>query len=138
MVDTAKICRSRACAIDISYHRHRLETDRCQPGRVASDARRAIVQGAAPMIDWWSETDHAILECLRETGPMSPEDLSHRTGLSVGEITAFLAMLVREGRVRVRMVELAQEEGNRLNWQGMSLRGRDAHGRRGSSDAGWR
>src|SRR6266542_6851725 len=59
---------SRACAIDISYHRHRLETDRCQPVRVASDARRAM----APMIDWWSETDHAILECLRETGPMSP------------------------------------------------------------------
>ena len=74
----------------------------------------------APMIDGWSETDHAILECLRETGPMSPDDLSHRTGLSVGEITAFLAMLVREGRVRVRMVELAQEEGTRLNWQGMS------------------
>ena len=72
------------------------------------------------MIDWWSETDHAILECLLATGPMSPEDLAHRTGLSVGEITAFLAMLVREGRVRVRMVELTQEEGHRLSWQRMS------------------
>ncbi len=72
------------------------------------------------MIDWWSETDHAIVECLRASGPMSPEDLSHRTGLSLGEITAFLAMLVREGRIRVRVVELTQEEGNRLNWQRMS------------------
>ncbi len=72
------------------------------------------------MIDWWSETDHDIVECLRAAGPMSPEDLSHRTGLSLGEITAFLAMLVREGRIRVRVVELTQEEGNRLNWQRMS------------------
>jgi len=72
------------------------------------------------MIDWWSETDHDIVECLRASGPMSPEDLSHRTGLSLGEITAFLAMLVREGRIRVRVVELTQEEGNRLNWQRMS------------------
>ena len=72
------------------------------------------------MIDWWSETDHDIVECLRASGPMSPEDLSHRTGLSLGELTAFLAMLVREGRIRVRVVELTQEEGNRLNWQRMS------------------
>lgn len=69
------------------------------------------------MIDWWSETDRAILECLRATGPMSPEDLSHRIGLSVGEITAFLGMLVREGRVRVRMVELTREEGNERSRQ---------------------
>ena len=58
------------------------------------------------MIDWWSETDDAIVECLRASGPMSPEDLARRVGLSVGETGAFLAMLMREDRVRVRIVEV--------------------------------
>jgi DNA-binding Lrp family transcriptional regulator len=65
------------------------------------------------MIDWWSETDGAIVECLRATGPMSPEELARRIGLSVGEISAFLAMLVREDRVRIRTVELTPEEERR-------------------------
>lgn len=65
------------------------------------------------MIDWWSETDHAILDCLRAIGPMSPEDLSRQTGLSEGEIGAFLSMLVKEGRIRIRVVELVPEEVNR-------------------------
>ncbi len=62
------------------------------------------------MIDWWRETDHAILDCLLATGPMSPEDLSRRIGLSAGETSAFVAMLVREGRLRIRLVELVEEE----------------------------
>jgi len=65
------------------------------------------------MIDWWSETDEAIVECLRAGGPMSPEEISRRVGLSVGDVTAFLAMLVREERVRIRAVELTPEEESR-------------------------
>jgi len=64
----------------------------------------------ASTIDWWSETDHAIVECLRASGPMSPEELAGRIGLSVGEVSAFLAMLARENRVRIRIVELTPEE----------------------------
>jgi DNA-binding Lrp family transcriptional regulator len=69
------------------------------------------------MIDWWTETDHAILECLLAAGPMSPEDLSHRIGLSPGETSAFVAMLVREGRIRIRLLELTQEEAHGLDAQ---------------------
>jgi DNA-binding Lrp family transcriptional regulator len=65
------------------------------------------------MIDWWSETDRAIVECLRASGPMSPEALAARIGLSVGEVGAFLAMLARENRVRMRIVELTPEEESR-------------------------
>ena len=61
------------------------------------------------MIDWWQDTDHAILECLRTSGPLSPHDLCHRVGLSEGEIAEFLAMLVRQRRVRIRLVELAPQ-----------------------------
>ena len=42
------------------------------------------------MVDWWSETEHAIVECLEHDGPMSPEDLARRVGISEGEATAFL------------------------------------------------
>ena len=69
------------------------------------------------MIDWWSETDDAIVECLRILGPTSPEELARRIGLSVADVSAFLAMLVREDRVRIRSVDLTPEENSRLNLQ---------------------
>ncbi len=59
------------------------------------------------MIDWWTETDSAILDCLRQAGPMSPADLARRVALSEGEVTHFVSMLVREGKVRIRLIELA-------------------------------
>jgi predicted ArsR family transcriptional regulator len=58
------------------------------------------------MIDWWKETDTAILECLRRHGAMSPAALGQHLGMSEGEASAFLAMLVREGKVSIRLVEL--------------------------------
>ena len=67
------------------------------------------------MIDWWTETDDAIVECLRVLGPTSPEELARRVGLSVGDVSAFLAMLVREDRVRIRSVDLTAEETSRLS-----------------------
>jgi len=73
------------------------------------------------MIDWWSETDHDIVECLRAIGPMSPEALAQRLGLSLGEITTFLAMLVREERVRIRTVELMPEEEKRASHRRTAL-----------------
>ena len=67
------------------------------------------------MIDWWTETDDAIVECLRILGPTSPEELARRVGLSVGDVSAFLALLVREDRVRIRSVDLTAEEKSRLS-----------------------
>ncbi len=67
------------------------------------------------MIDWWGETDNAILDCLRHEGAMSPGELGRQLAISEGEATAFLAMLAREGKVRLRLVELSRhslgEEG---------------------------
>lgn len=60
------------------------------------------------MIDWWGEVDNAILDCLRHGGAMSPGDLGQQVGISEGEATAFLVMLVREGKVRLRLVELSR------------------------------
>ncbi len=55
--------------------------------------------------NWWNEMDSAILECLRDGGPMSPAELGRRVGMSEGEATTFLATLIREGRVRMQLVE---------------------------------
>jgi DNA-binding Lrp family transcriptional regulator len=77
------------------------------------------------MIDWWSETDHAILRCLGTGGPMSPEELSRRVGLSAGELAVFLAMLVREGRIRIRSVDLGEEEVHRRERTRTSVSWRD-------------
>jgi predicted ArsR family transcriptional regulator len=58
------------------------------------------------MIDWWSETEHAMVECLSSAGPMSPQELAHRVGISEGEAISFLCMLAREKKVAIQLVGL--------------------------------
>jgi hypothetical protein len=65
------------------------------------------------MVDWWSETEHAIVECLGSDGPMSPEDLAQRVGISEGETTAFVCMLAREKKVLIRLVGLKDTPASR-------------------------
>jgi hypothetical protein len=57
--------------------------------------------------DWWGATDGEILDCLRGRGVVSLDDLCEELGLTEGTATAFVAMLAREGRVRICQVELA-------------------------------
>lgn len=57
--------------------------------------------------DWWGSIDEAILACLKDHGAVSVEEIGRELGLSDGAATAFLAMLAREGRVRICQVELA-------------------------------
>lgn len=56
--------------------------------------------------NWWEDIDGEILDCLREHGSATVTELSEELGLSEGAATAFLAMLAREGRVRIVRVEL--------------------------------
>jgi len=56
--------------------------------------------------NWWGAIDGEILDCLREHGSTTVGELSAELGLSEGAATAFLAMLAREGRVRILQVEL--------------------------------
>lgn len=59
-----------------------------------------------PDSDWW-EVDREILECLASHGAMSVVEMASRLHLSEGEATSLLAMLAREGRVRICQVMLA-------------------------------
>jgi Mn-dependent DtxR family transcriptional regulator len=60
--------------------------------------------------DWWADTDSAILQCLRKRGAMSPVELARRLGISPGESTTLVCLLAAQGKVKVRLVELAEEE----------------------------
>lgn len=65
------------------------------------------IQGAqGPDPGSWWEVDREILECLASHGAMTPAELSRRLGLSEGEATSLVAMLAREGRVRICQVSL--------------------------------
>ena len=61
------------------------------------------------MVDWWSETEHDIVECLRRDGALSPAELGRRVGVSETEAAMFLCMLAREGKIRIRLVESVDE-----------------------------
>ena len=76
------------------------------------------------MVDWWSETEHAIVECLGSNGPMSPEDLAQRVGISEGEATAFLCMLAREKKVLIRLVGLKDAPAEPRARRAARLRGK--------------
>ena len=56
--------------------------------------------------NWWDDINGEILDRLREHGSATVSELSEELGLSEGAATAFLAMLAREGRVRIVQVEL--------------------------------
>ncbi len=65
------------------------------------------------MIDWWSEIEHGIVECLGSGGAMSPGELGRRVGISEGEATAFLCMLAQDRKVSIRLVGLNDEAASR-------------------------
>lgn len=88
------------------------------------------------MVDWWSETEHAIVECLGSEGPMSPEDLARRVGMSEGEATAFLCMLAREKKVFIRLVGLNGEAASRPPRGTACLRGKAPAQRQAAYAAG--
>ena len=56
--------------------------------------------------DWW-EVDREILGCLAGHGAVTVPEICRQLGLSEGEATSLLAMLAREGRVRICQVMLA-------------------------------
>jgi hypothetical protein len=41
---------------------------------------------------------------------MSPVELARRLGISVGESTSLVCLLAAQGRVKVRLVEIVEEE----------------------------
>ena len=57
------------------------------------------------MNEWWSDLDDDLLATLGAGGAMTPAELGERLGISEPATASLLAMLVTEGRVRIRLVE---------------------------------
>ncbi len=60
------------------------------------------------MSSWWSELDESVLSCLAVGGPMAPEEIARRVGISAQAAESVLAMLAQEGKVRIACVEGAK------------------------------
>ena len=70
------------------------------------------------MIDWWSDTEHAVVDALASAGPMSPQDLAQRVGISEGEAIAYLCMLAKEKKVAIQLVGLTSPSPSRVGRRG--------------------
>ena len=58
------------------------------------------------MDGWWDEIDAAIVDELIGAGPMSPEELGKRVGMSTDAVCSCLAMLAAGGKVHITSVEV--------------------------------
>ena len=58
------------------------------------------------MEDWWDDLESEILATLRSDGPVEPAQLGRRLGISEDAAASLVSMLAREGKVRIRLVDL--------------------------------
>jgi hypothetical protein len=58
------------------------------------------------MNQWWSDLDEAILGCFTQGRALAPAEIGHKLGISEAGVASLLAMLAREGKVRIALVEL--------------------------------
>lgn len=55
---------------------------------------------------WW-DIDDEVLRTLHGSRPMGADELAQKLGVSESAAASLVAMLVLEGRVRIRAVEVA-------------------------------
>lgn len=61
------------------------------------------------MSDFRSELDDEVLDCLAARGSVSPVDIARRLALSEDAVISIFAMLARDGKVRIRLVESVEQ-----------------------------
>jgi DNA-binding Lrp family transcriptional regulator len=57
------------------------------------------------MSEFWDDLDNDVLRCLATRGRMSPAEIGRRLGISEDAVVSLVAMLAREGKVRIGLVE---------------------------------
>lgn len=65
------------------------------------------------MLECWEEIDREILTCLADRGARTPGEIAAAVGASEGETMALLAMLAREGKVRICLVQATESTPDR-------------------------
>ena len=61
------------------------------------------------MADLWNELDEAVLSCL-STGHTAPDEIGKCLGMSEAAASSILAMLLAQGKVRIRRVSLVESD----------------------------
>jgi hypothetical protein len=67
------------------------------------------------MDDWWGDLDNALLDCLAESGGLSAAEAGRRLGISEDAVVSVAAMLAREGRLRIALMEGVGHSGRRVD-----------------------
>jgi len=78
--------------------------------------------------DWWSDVEADLLRCLDGRDAVAPADVAARLGVSEDAAVSLLAMLAREGRVKICLVSgasgTAGDGGRRARAAGSRAGGR--------------
>lgn len=56
------------------------------------------------IMDWWSELDDEIVNCLADQESLTPGELSQKVGMSTEAVTSLLGRLAQEGRITILRV----------------------------------
>jgi Mn-dependent DtxR family transcriptional regulator len=56
------------------------------------------------MDDWWTDVEEDVLRCFDGRGAIPPAEIAVRLGVSEAAATSLLAILAREGRVKICLV----------------------------------
>ena len=62
------------------------------------------------MVNWTTELEGEILSCLQQTGITTPAEIGRRLRISEAAAASLITLLVREGKVRMCLVELTEWE----------------------------
>jgi DNA-binding Lrp family transcriptional regulator len=60
------------------------------------------------MLEWSTELEGEILSCLQRTGITTPAEVGRRLRISEAAAASLITGLVREGKVRMCLVELTE------------------------------
>jgi len=75
--------------------------------RAAATKPRASVTPLPSRTDGWWEIDDEVVAALA-SGAKSPEELGAMLGMSEHAVTSLVSMLAQQGRVRIRLVDVAR------------------------------
>src|SRR5215471_290261 len=81
--------------------------------RGARDRRRRRPSRSG-VTDWWTALESEILNCLEHVGTVTPAEIGRRLGIPEAATASLLSVQVRDGKVRIRLVELARGDSDAL------------------------
>ena len=64
-----------------------------------------------PTDDWWDDVERDLLDSLEDDGTTSLDTIARRLQIPEQAVTSLVAILAREGKVRISVVERTRRGG---------------------------